>query len=76
MERLLTVEEVAELLRTTRSALYSSRHRKEAPGFLGIKVGRRLLWRPSDLEHWLDESGPADQHPQAMQVVAPSQRHR
>lgn len=54
MERLLTVEEVAELLRTTRSAIYSSRHRQEAPGSLAVRVGRRLLWRPRDLEKWLD----------------------
>lgn len=55
LERFLTVEEVADLLRTTPSALYSSRHRSEAPGALAVQVGRRLLWRPSDLEMWLDE---------------------
>lgn len=53
IEPLLTVEEVAELLRTTRSAIYSSRHRREAPGVLAVRLGRRLLWRSDDLAEWL-----------------------
>ena len=36
-------------------ALYAQRKRGEAPGALGVKVGRRLLWRTSDLEAWFDE---------------------
>lgn len=57
LDRLLTIEEVADLLRTTPTALYSSRHRREAPGALAVRVGKRLLWRPSDLEAWLVAGG-------------------
>jgi len=50
----LTIDEVAALLRTTPSALYSQRHRREAPGSLGVRVGRRILWRLVDVETWFD----------------------
>lgn len=36
----------------TPSAVYSARHRGEAPGSLGVRVGRRILWRKSDLDAW------------------------
>lgn len=49
---LLDVEETAEFFRTSVAALYSQRHRGEAPGALAVKVGRKLLWRRSDLEAW------------------------
>ncbi len=54
MPEYLTIEEVADLLRTTRTALYSQRHRSEEPGSLAIKVGRRLVWRRTDLDAWFD----------------------
>lgn len=50
----LTVSEVAELLRTTPNALYSARHRGLEPASLAVQVGKRLLWRRSDLEDWFD----------------------
>ena len=50
----LDVDETAALLRTTPSALYSQRHRGEAPGSLGVRVGRRILWRLVDVETWFD----------------------
>ena len=49
MTRLLTSEEVAERYRVTPSALWTQRHRGEAPGSLGMRLGRRLLWDPEDL---------------------------
>ncbi|MGF1617715.1 MAG: helix-turn-helix domain-containing protein [Acidimicrobiia bacterium] len=55
MEHLLTLEETAEYLRLTPGALYTQRYRREKPGVLGIRVGRRVLFRPSDIDRFLDE---------------------
>jgi predicted DNA-binding transcriptional regulator AlpA len=52
-DRLAVIDEVAHYLNTTNSALYSQRHRGENPGALAIRVGRRLVWRPADIEAWL-----------------------
>jgi len=54
-ERLLTLEETAKYLRLTPGALYTQRYRREKPGALGIRVGKRILFRPSDLDRFLDE---------------------
>lgn len=54
-ERLLTLKEMAEYLRLTPGALYMQRHRGEKPGVLGIRVGRKILFRPSDIDRFLDE---------------------
>lgn len=54
-ERLLTVEETADYLRLTPGALYTQRYRGEKPGALGIRVGRKILYRPSDIDRFLDE---------------------
>jgi hypothetical protein len=53
MEQLLTLEETAEYLRLTPRALYNQRYRGEEPGALGIRVGRKLLYRPSDIDRFL-----------------------
>ena len=52
----LTADEVAAMYRFTVSALYTQRHRREAPGSLGVKVGRKLLWRQSELDAWYDRT--------------------
>lgn len=54
-ERLLTVKETADYLRLTPGALYTQRYRGEKPGALGIRVGRKILFRPSDIDRFLDE---------------------
>ena len=54
-DRLLTLEETAQYLRLTPGALYTQRYRREKPGALGIRVGRRILFRPSDIDRFLDE---------------------
>ena len=51
-QALATVEEVAKYLRTTPAALYSQRFRDEAPGALGVKVGRRILFDVAELQAW------------------------
>jgi excisionase family DNA binding protein len=50
---LLTVDEAAELLRTTRRAIYAMVERHQLPGV--IRIRRRVLLRASDLLHWLDQ---------------------
>jgi len=55
MERLMTLDEAADYLRLTPGALYTQRHRREKPGALGIRVGRQILYRPSDIDRFLNE---------------------
>ena len=50
---LLTVDEAAALLRTTRKAVYAMVERSQIPGV--IRIGRRVLFRAADLLHWLDQ---------------------
>jgi excisionase family DNA binding protein len=50
---LLTVDEAAALLRTTRKAMYAMVERRQVPGV--IRIGRRVLFRAADLLHWLDQ---------------------
>jgi hypothetical protein len=54
-EPLLTIKETADYLRLTPAALYTQRHRGDKPGALGIRVGRKILYRPSDINSYLDE---------------------
>lgn len=49
----LTSEDVAELLRTTRKAVYVMIERRQLPGV--TRVGRRLLVRSASLLQWLDQ---------------------
>jgi excisionase family DNA binding protein len=50
---LLTVDEAATLLRTTRRAIYAMIERRQLPGV--IRIRRRVLFRSDDLLHWLDQ---------------------
>ena len=50
---LLTVDEAATLLRTTRRAIYAMIERRHLPGV--IRIRRRVLLRADDLLHWLDQ---------------------
>jgi len=50
---LLTVDEAADLLRTTRRAIYAMIERRQLPGV--IRIRRRVLVRADDLLHWLDQ---------------------
>ncbi len=51
---LLTVEDLGSLLRLTRDAIYSQRVRGQMPGSLGVHLGKRLFFRRSDIEAYLD----------------------
>ena len=50
---LLTVDEVAAVLRTSRKGVYAMAERRQLPGI--TRIGRRLLVRRDDLLSWLDE---------------------
>jgi excisionase family DNA binding protein len=50
---LLTAEEAATLLRTTRRAIYVMVDRRQIPGV--TRIGRRVLFRSADLLDWLDQ---------------------
>jgi excisionase family DNA binding protein len=50
---LLTMGEVAALLRTSRKAVYAMGERGQLAGL--TRIGRRLLVRRDDLLSWLDE---------------------
>lgn len=50
---LLTVDEAAALLRTTRKAMYAMVERHQIPGV--IRIRRRLLFRAADLLNWIDQ---------------------
>ena len=50
---LITVDETADLLRTTRRAIYIMLERRQLPGV--TRIGRRVLFRSADLLDWLDQ---------------------
>ena len=52
MERLMTVEEVCQLLRIKKSTLYQWVHQKQIPC---LKVGRLVRFRAEDIEKWLEK---------------------
>ena len=50
---LLTVDDAADLLRTTRRAIYAMLERRQLAG--GIRIRRRVLIRSAELLEWLDQ---------------------
>ena len=50
---LLTADDAADLLRTTRRAIYAMVERGQLPGV--VRVGRRVLLKSDALLHWLDQ---------------------
>jgi excisionase family DNA binding protein len=50
---LLTVDDAANLLRTTRRAIYAMLERRQLPGV--IRIRRRVLIRSVELLEWLDQ---------------------
>lgn len=50
---LMTADEVGDLLRTTRKAIYSMAERGQLPGI--IRINRRLLFDREELLRWLEE---------------------
>jgi len=54
MPTLMTVDDTAALLRTTRTAVYAMVARGQLPGV--TRIGRRVLFRSEDLLDFLDRS--------------------
>jgi excisionase family DNA binding protein len=50
---LLTVDETARVLRTTRRGIYAMVERRQLPAV--VRIRRRVLFREDDLLHWLDQ---------------------
>jgi excisionase family DNA binding protein len=50
---LLTPDEIADLLRTSRKAVYVMVERKQIPGV--VRIGRRILFRRFDVMRWLED---------------------
>ncbi len=58
LDRLLTVEELADYLGVPIATLYQWRHRGEGPP--GFRVGRYIRYRPTDVEQWIRDRLKAD----------------
>jgi hypothetical protein len=51
----ITIEELVELFPSlTPGAIYSARSRGQEPASLGVRVGKRLLFRRSDVLDWFE----------------------
>jgi excisionase family DNA binding protein len=53
LSRLLTVQELADLLQVPAKTIYTWRYRGEGPP--GVTVGRHLRFRADDVVAWLDD---------------------
>jgi excisionase family DNA binding protein len=53
MPLLLTVDDAADLLRTTRRAIYAMLERRQLPGV--IRIRRGVLIKSAELLEWLDQ---------------------
>jgi excisionase family DNA binding protein len=53
---LLTVPEVANLLKTTKKAVYTMFERRLIPG--AVKIGKRLLFKKNIVLRWIDGCSP------------------
>ena len=53
MDRLLTPNEVANVLQVPAGTLPQWRYLRRGPRY--VKVGRHVRYRPADVEHWIDE---------------------
>ena len=58
LDRLLTVEELAEYLGVPVATLYQWRYRRQGPP--GFRVGRYIRYRRNDVEQWIRDRLEAD----------------
>lgn len=53
LDRLLTVEDLADYLNVPVATVYAWRYRRQGPP--GFRVGRHLRFRQGDVEQWIAE---------------------
>jgi predicted DNA-binding transcriptional regulator AlpA len=78
-EPLLTITDLATVLGTTRKGIYHRRSRGQLPP--AIRIGRRVLWRPGDVEAWIAsrlerENAPAETGPPASAAASATRGSR
>lgn len=49
--QLLTIDDLAEMLKVPKQTLYAWRYRSEGP--LGHRIGRHVRYRLTDVDEWL-----------------------
>ena len=54
MEKLITVEELADYLRTTTGTIYAWKSMGIIPAQCVCKIGRKLLFFVEKIEEWID----------------------
>ena len=59
--QLWTVEDLCSLLHVSRAAIYSQRLRGEMPGSLGVKLGKRIFFRPGDISDYIESQQARDE---------------
>lgn len=52
------VRDLTEMFGLSEAAIYGLRHSRQLPN--AARVGRRLMWRRSDIELWFDERSAGD----------------
>jgi excisionase family DNA binding protein len=58
IDRLLTVEDLADYLGVPVATIYAWRYRRQGPP--GFRVGRHLRFRWSDIQQWISDRLTAD----------------
>jgi predicted DNA-binding transcriptional regulator AlpA len=66
-DEFLTVEELAGMVRTTPNAVHQWRHRGFGPR--GTRIGKRILYRRSDVEQWIAEQTVAELNSRRREAV-------
>ena len=71
LDRLLTIQEISQLLNLPKSAIYGLTHQRKIPH---MKIARKLRFRESDIIRWLEtlevnDGGPEVREQEQRQVV-------
>ncbi len=53
VQELLDVKELSQLMKVSKSTLYAWVNQRKIPH---IKLGKKVLFNPKDIAHWIDEN--------------------